>query len=333
MNSTFDLIGINIRSQQAFDALVAQADARGEATRLHRQDAILHGRCWKLGAGFEVWTMLYERARNLTTDADANSNSSREISYAGCRPAFRARHVTRLAPWALTEFTEEGEAMIHAYTTERAAEVLFELQNLTEVGNAAFHERELRVALCGLAYRARICNHDYKPLAWQPLQDASCVHTASPQQIRNELHSASRTDGNTKRSGQLDATSNVISDDEFNRSPPFGAPPAPLHENDWSLRARVTAINHLSHPLSNHGLLRTRVQLARHKLEVIINPLSLYDARGEILKRELAVGDTIAADIWLQGHILDERALDNLHEGIDRTARQAEMWRKLNRRN
>src|SRR5205085_1586708 len=98
-----------------------RAGDQGEATQLLRRGAVLHGRCWKLGEGLEVWTVLYE-------------SGTGDIFYADCRPGFRARYTQRISPWALTEYDEEGEAIVHGYCDGTETEVLFELQNLTEVG-------------------------------------------------------------------------------------------------------------------------------------------------------------------------------------------------------
>ena len=43
-----------------------------------------------------------------------------------------------ITPWALTEYDEEGEAVIHGFREGTDCEVLFELQNLTEVGRCRF---------------------------------------------------------------------------------------------------------------------------------------------------------------------------------------------------
>ena len=58
----------------------------------------------------------------------------------------------------MTEYDEEGEAVIHGYCDGTDTEVLFELQNLTEVGAAGISRPALHVGLCGLAYRARVCS-------------------------------------------------------------------------------------------------------------------------------------------------------------------------------
>jgi len=75
----------------------------------------------------------------------------------------------RISPWALTEYDEEGEAIVHGYCDGSDTEVLFELQNLTEVGAAGFRAKALHVGLCGLAYRARVCAREMTS-RWLPLE-------------------------------------------------------------------------------------------------------------------------------------------------------------------
>jgi hypothetical protein len=60
MNGTFETIGLEVPSEKAFNYLAERAGDQGEATQLNRRGAVLHGRCWKLGEGLEVWTVLYE---------------------------------------------------------------------------------------------------------------------------------------------------------------------------------------------------------------------------------------------------------------------------------
>ena len=155
MNPTFATIGLEVPSETAFNSLAAQAGDCGEATLLARRGVIWHGRCWKLGEGLEVWTVLYEA-------------ESGETFYADCRPGFRARHAQFIGPWALTEYDKEGEAIIHGYCQGTQNEVLFELQNMTEVRHEIFRGPLLCVGLCGLAYRANITPRPQIPL-WQPL--------------------------------------------------------------------------------------------------------------------------------------------------------------------
>ena len=164
MNPTFETIGLEVPSEKAFNYLAERAGDQGEPTQLNRRGAVLHGRCWKLGEGLEVWTVLYE-------------SGSGDVFYADCRPGFRARYIQTITPWALTEYDEEGEAVIHGYREGTDCEVLFELQNLTEVGPAGFRAQELHIGLCGLAYRARVRRAPTKT-RWLPLEKAAPARAA-----------------------------------------------------------------------------------------------------------------------------------------------------------
>jgi hypothetical protein len=257
MEETFEAIGLEVPSEKDFNHLAERAGDQGEPSQLSRRGAVLHGRCWKLGEGLEVWTVLYE-------------SGTGDIFYADCRPGFRARYTQRVSPWALTEYDEEGEAIVHGYCDGTETEVLFELQNLTEVGPEGFRAQELHVA-----YRARVCARGERA-RWQTLEQC--------------------------------------------------APARAAHENDWSLCGRVLSFKPLRNPLSGGELYWAYLDLDCLKLEVLINRRSL---RGG----ELSVGATLAADVWLQGHVLDHRALRSRYEGIDEKATRAELWRHLRRRN
>ncbi|MDQ3134993.1 MAG: hypothetical protein M3Q76_09330 [Acidobacteriota bacterium] len=262
MEETFEAIGLEVPSEKDFNHLAERAGDQGEATQLWRRGAVLHGRCWKLGEGLEVWTVLYE-------------SGTGEIFYADCRPGFRARYAQRISPWALTEYDEEGEAIVHGYCDGTETEVLFELQNLTEVGPESFRAQELHVGLCGLAYRARVCQREEHP-RWQPLE------------VRHPSRAA--------------------------------------HENDWSLCGRVLSFKPLRNPLSGSDLSWVYLDLGALKLEILVNQRML---RGG----ELQIGATLTADIWLQGHVLDGRALLSRYEGLDRSTTCAAHWSHLKRRN
>lgn len=262
MDVTFETIGLEVPSEKAFNYLAERAGDQGEPTQLLRRGAVLHGRCWKLGEGLEVWTVLYE-------------SGTGDIFYADCRPGFRARYTQRISPWALTEYDEEGEAVIHGYCDGTDTEVLFELQNLTEVGAASFRAHELHVGLCGLAYRARVGERK-SAARWQPLEKS--------------------------------------------------APARAAHENDWSLCGRVIAFKPLRNPLSGSELYWIYLDLERLKLEVLVNRRAL---RG----RPLVVGANLTAEVWLQGHVLDERALRSRYEGVDRAYTAAHFWSSLRRSN
>jgi len=222
----------------------------------------LHGRCWKLGEGLEVWTVLYE-------------SGSGDLFYADCRPGFRARYVQKIAPWALTEYDEEGEAVIHGYREGTDCEVLFELQNLTEVGPAGFGESELHIGLCGLAYRARVLRGKGKT-RWTPLEKT--------------------------------------------------APARAAHENDWSLSGRVIAFKPLRNPLSGSELYWVYLDVGALKLEVLVNSRVL--SGGPLL-----VGATLSAEVWLQGHVLNDQDLRLRYEGVDRLNAANHFWSRFSRAN
>jgi|SRR5215472_10076803 len=262
MNPTFETIGLEVPSEKAFNYLAERAGDQGEPTQLTRRGAILHGRCWKLGEGLEVWTVLYE-------------SGSGDVFYADCRPGFRARYSQSITPWALTEYDEEGEAVVHGYCEGSDCEVLFELQNLTEVGPGGFRAQQLHVGLCGLAYRARV-RRSAGRTRWVPLERS--------------------------------------------------APSRAAHENDWSLCGTVLAFKPLRNPLSGSELYWIHVGLEQMRLEVLVNRRAL---RGE----ELVTGATLEAEVWLQGHVLDEQALRSRYEGIDRSHTPSSFWSALLRRN
>ena len=262
MDVTFETIGLEVPSEKAFNYLAERAGDQGEPTQLTRRGAVLHGRCWKLGEGLEVWTVLYE-------------SGTGDIFYADCRPGFRARYTQRISPWALTEYDEEGEAVVHGYCDGTDTEVLFELQNLTEVGPGGFRAQALHVGLCGLAYRARVCKRK-APALWQPLEKS--------------------------------------------------APTRAAQENDWNLTGRVIAFKPLRNPLSGSELYWVYLDLERLRLEVLVNRRAL---RGDPLR----VGATLSAEVWLQGHVLDERALRSRYEGVDRAYATPDFWAGLKRRN
>ncbi|MCA1591331.1 MAG: hypothetical protein LC754_01475 [Acidobacteria bacterium] len=263
MDETFAAIGLEVPSEKDFNYLAERAGDHGEPTQLSRRGAVLHGRCWKLGEGLEVWTVLYE-------------SGTGEVFYADCRPGFRARYTQRITPWALTEYDEDGEAIVHGFCDGTETEVLFELQNLTEVGPEGFRAQELQVGLCGLAYRARVSKTKPEHMRWEPLEKA--------------------------------------------------APSRAAHENDWSLTGRVLSFKSLRNPLSGSELHWVYLDLEQLRLEVLVNRRAL---RGGAL----ALGATLSAEVWLQGHILDRRALLSRYEGADTSCSMADLWTHLKRRN
>ena len=141
MAELFEAIGFDVPDEDSYNLLAEYAETSGERSHVHRGAATLHGRCWKLGEGLEVWSIVYDGASQLY--------------YADCRPAFRSRYVRTVHPWELIEYDEDGEAIVRSRIRDNA-EVVFELQNLTELNHAAFREAQLQVAVAGLAYTASL---------------------------------------------------------------------------------------------------------------------------------------------------------------------------------
>jgi hypothetical protein len=141
MAELFECVGFQVADEDSYNLLAEYTETSGERSHVHRGDATLHGRCWKIGDGLEVWSILYERAA--------------ELYYADCRPAFRSRYVHTVQPWELIEFDEDGEAIVRGSIGSQS-DVVFELQNLTEIQPSAFRDSHLHVAMAGLAYTAQI---------------------------------------------------------------------------------------------------------------------------------------------------------------------------------
>jgi len=142
MEDTFRAIGFDVPDEAAYNTVAEMAEARGARTRIRRRGATIHGCCWKIGDGVEVWTILYE--------------SDDEYYYADCRPAFRPRNAQPIEAWELVEYDEDGEAVVEGRLSPSSPPVAFELQNLTELPEEIFTHPKLSVALAGLAYAVRI---------------------------------------------------------------------------------------------------------------------------------------------------------------------------------
>jgi hypothetical protein len=155
MGEPFDAIGFKIDGEASYHALAEQAHQRGALSKTERETATLHGCCWQLGGGLEVWTVLHE--------------SKEGLFYTDCRPAFRAHHFFSLFPWEMAEYEEDGEAVVTARAGE--ADVIFELQNLTEIDITIFRQQSLTAALAGLGYRAKLADKPQEA-AFMPLARA-----------------------------------------------------------------------------------------------------------------------------------------------------------------
>jgi hypothetical protein len=91
------------------------------------------------------------------------------------------------------------------------------------------------------------------------------------------------------------------------------------------LCGRVIAFKPLKNPLSGGELFWIHLDLDRLKLEVLVNRRAL---RGE-----LSVGAFLEAEVWLQGHVLDEHALRSRYEGVDLAYSRSSFWSSLRRKN
>jgi len=267
MAELFEAIGFEVADEHSYNLLVEYVETNGHRTRAQRGDAALHGRCWKLGNGLEVWSILYERGA--------------EMYYADCRPAFRSRYVRTVLPWELVEYDEDGEAIVRG-GVPGAPEVVFELQNLTELDDAVFRESHLHVALAGIAYAARV-------------QPSGGSKRRSEPPHRFEL--AERLEGFADKAC----------------------------ENDYVVSGRVLSWRDVKNPVTAAELVWIYVDASVIKVEVLVNKRAL---RGE-----LSIGAEITANIWLQGHVLEENDMLARYEGVDREYEQADFWARLRRGN
>lgn len=149
MGTTFNAVGLAIVSDKSYSQLAEEVGEIGTRTTIYRRGAQLHGCCFKFGQGLEVWTIIHESAQG--------------IFYADCRPAFRPEHIIKLTPWEMVEYDEEGQAVVRGHVPTNNTELVFELQNLTELNAALFHRPHLMVALAGLAYSAKGCVRKLPP--------------------------------------------------------------------------------------------------------------------------------------------------------------------------
>lgn len=141
MTELFASVGVQVTDEPSYNSLIEYVDAAGLRSRAARGKATLHGRCWKLGDGLEVWAVLFEQ--------------NDESYFADCRPAFRSRYPRAIIPWELIEYDEDGEAVIEG-SLYGGPSLIFELQNLTEVPALEWRASHLHVAIAGLAYSAYV---------------------------------------------------------------------------------------------------------------------------------------------------------------------------------
>jgi hypothetical protein len=260
MSEPFYAIGFKVTDEASYQKLAEEAHHRGTLSKARRSQGVLHGCCWSLGAGLEVWTVLYE--------------SKEGLFYADCRPAFRSQYLFNFFPWEIIEYEEDGEALARGVTTDSDAEMIFQLQNLTEINPQEFRDRTITAAVSGLAYRAQVKSRNV-------------------------------------------ATSFAQLASRYSRKK--------VAENDYGVSGKIISWREIKNRHTTSDLIWICLDLEKIKLEVLVNRADL--------KGELKRGGWLCADVWLQGHILDERELQARYEGVDRIASQGNYWRKLRREN
>ena len=104
------------------------------------------------------------------------------------------------------------------------------------------------------------------------------------------------------------------------------APARAAHENDWSLCGRVISFKTLRNPLSGSELYWVYLDLERFKLEVLVNRRSL---RGG----QLAVGATLAAEVWLQATSSISARSSRATKASTTSYSKGDFWSHLKRRN
>src|SRR6185295_19669687 len=266
MAELFEAVGFEITDEDSYNLLVEDVEFNGQRSRVERDNAALDGRCWKLGDGLEIWSVLYEHGA--------------EVYYADCRPAFRSRYVRVLGPWELTEYQEDGEAVVRG-AIRGGPEIIFELQNVTELSQSVFRESHLHIALAGIAYSARV----HPPSSKQEAERAPRFELA--EQIAEFAEQAC--------------------------------------ENDYIVGGRVLAWRELQNPATGSTLIWFYVDAGKIRVEVL--------ASRSALLGELSIGAQVSANIWLQGHVLEEADITARYEGVDRSYETGEFWTRLRREN
>jgi hypothetical protein len=267
MAELFEAVGFEITDENSYNSLVEFVDAHGQRTRTPRGNATLHGRCWKLGNGLEIWSIVYECAP--------------ELYYADCRPAFRSRYVRTIMPWELIEYDEDGEAIVRG-CIQGGPDVIFELQNLTELNQSLFREGHLHVALAGLAYSAYL----------DPDADSNPG--------MNYPHRFVLAERITE-----------LAEDAC--------------ENDYVISGHVLAWRDIQNSVTGNDLVWIYVDAARIRLEILVN--------RRALQGELKIGAAITANVWLQGHVLEQADISARYEGVDHEYEPSDFWTRLRRDN
>ena len=145
MGDIFDVIGFKLPDEASYQQLAETARQRGTPSTISRRNAIIQGYCWSLVEGVEIWTILHE--------------SKTGVYFADCRPAFRNARTYEVTSWEIIEFIEDGEALVSGRI--KNLDIIFELQNFTELNELVYNQPTLTAHLSGLCSRVKIL--DAKP--------------------------------------------------------------------------------------------------------------------------------------------------------------------------
>jgi hypothetical protein len=287
----FEAIGFDIKDEESYNLLAEHTDRTGERSSVYRGDATLHGRCWKLGEGLEVWSVLYE--------------AGQELYYADCRPAFRGRYVHKISPWEMAEYCEDGEAVVRGVLAG-GREILFELQNLTEVKPNMLRSAQLRVGLAGLACSVHVeGNPDPGPI--------------------RPAHPKADPKPNPGRRSEAGFAENLLLGNGLTPASRLAEYAEEACENDYLIRGCVLAWRELHNPITGGCLVWMYVDANDIRLELL--------ASRRCVEGRLQIGATISATAWLQGHFLEEGEVSARYEGVDPDFVKGDFWALLRKTN
>ncbi len=147
MGDIFDVIGFKLPDEASYQQLAETARQRGTPSTISRRNAIIQGYCWTVVEGIEIWTILHE--------------SKDGVYFADCRPAFRNARSYEVASWEIIEFIEDGEALVSGRIQN--IDLIFELQNFTELNELVYNQPILTAHLSGLCSRLKILDTTLLP--------------------------------------------------------------------------------------------------------------------------------------------------------------------------
>ncbi len=96
-------------------------------------------------------------------------------------------------------------------------------------------------------------------------------------------------------------------------------------ENDYIVSGRVLAWRDLQNPATAAALVWIYVDAGKLKVEIL--------ASRDALAGQLKIGAALTANIWLQGHVLEEADIAARYEGVDRSYDTGDFWTGLRREN